>query len=163
MTSVPGSGILAIAAVLLGAAAVGVDTDAEALQAARENCLLNSIAPLVTIGSADCLVANCSDVTVANINGTVLLSILDDLRRITRKNGFLILTGFPESGTKRVSARISKRNGNGDERVEMPHRAAFFTGLADFLRPFRSCFFTSDLKAFQCVLQFLAALQNRCE
>lgn len=92
-----GSGILAIAAVLLGAAAaVGLDTDTAALQAARENWLLNSILPLVAAGSADCIATDCSDVTVANINGTVLLSILDDLRRITREDGFLILTGFPE-------------------------------------------------------------------
>jgi ribosomal protein L11 methyltransferase len=93
-----GSGILAVAAIQLGAVvAVGVDVAAGTLETARENFLLNTLpTPLVAAGSADCLSTGCSDVTVANISGTVLLSILDDLRRITRDNGFLILTGFPE-------------------------------------------------------------------
>jgi ribosomal protein L11 methylase PrmA len=48
-------------------------------------------------GSADCLLRGCSDVTIANISGTVLLGLLDDLLRITAPEGRLILTGFPEA------------------------------------------------------------------
>ncbi len=108
-----GSGILAIAALRLGAeVACGFDTDLTALDAARENFLLNELTPMLVAGSADSIDDASSEITVANISGTVLLSILEDLMRITRANGWLILTGFPESeaGTFRQlfpSAEIS--------------------------------------------------------
>lgn len=90
-----GSGILAIAAVRLGAAfAAGFDVDESSLHVARENSLLNDLTPLFVAGSADAVADGWADITVANLNGTVLLSILDELVRITRENGWLILTGF---------------------------------------------------------------------
>jgi ribosomal protein L11 methyltransferase len=90
-----GSGILAIAALRLGAPrAIGIDTDESALATARSNCSLNALQPVLIVGSAECVTAGAADITVANINGTVLLSILDDLLRITRRHGRLILTGF---------------------------------------------------------------------
>ena len=93
-----GSGILAIAALRLAAEmGVGVDTDTAAFGTAAENFRLNDFTPALVTGSAECLASGCSDVTVANLCGTVLLSIMDELIRITRANGYLILTGFPES------------------------------------------------------------------
>ena len=90
-----GSGILALAAWQLGAGfALGIDCDIEALPTARENFDLNGLAPALVAGSADCIADEWADVTVANISGTVLLSILDDLLRVTRPDGFLILSGF---------------------------------------------------------------------
>ncbi len=92
-----GSGILAIAALRLGAkTAVGIDTDVAVLEAATENFGLNELTPLLVAGSAECLGDQCSDITVANVSSSVLLSILDELMRITRVNGWLILTGFPD-------------------------------------------------------------------
>lgn len=92
-----GSGILAIAGLRLGAAcAIGLDTDEGALATARENFFLNGLAPALIAGSAECVSDGIADITIANINGTVLLSIFDDLLRITKRNGHLILTGFPE-------------------------------------------------------------------
>jgi ribosomal protein L11 methyltransferase len=92
-----GSGILAIAALRLGAVlAIGVDPDESALGAARENFELNDLPPLLAAGSADCLRDGCAAVTVANISGTVLLSIADELLRITSAGGRLILSGFTE-------------------------------------------------------------------
>jgi ribosomal protein L11 methyltransferase len=93
-----GSGLLAITALRLGAAsAAALDTDFEALIAARQNFSLNGLSSAVVNGSADCLARAFFDITVANISGTVLLAILDDLRRITKCGGQLILTGFPEA------------------------------------------------------------------
>lgn len=90
-----GSGLLAIAALHLGAAlAIGLDPDESALTAASENSTLNDLCPLFAAGSADSLRNACSNVTVANISGTVLVSIADDLLRITSSPGQLILTGF---------------------------------------------------------------------
>jgi ribosomal protein L11 methyltransferase len=92
-----GSGMLAIAALKLGAGrAIGLDRDQTALQTARENFSLNALEALLIAGSADCLTDHIADITIANINATVLLAIFDDLLRITRRNGQLILTGFPE-------------------------------------------------------------------
>ena len=93
-----GSGILAIAALQLGAGfAVGLDTDVSALQAARENFGLNSLEPVLVGGSIECLANASAELTVANISGTVLLSIFDDLLRVTAPGGRLLLTGFNES------------------------------------------------------------------
>ncbi len=93
-----GSAILTIGALLLGARqALGVDTDETSLHAAVENFSLNNRAPRVAAASAAAIRSDSADVTVANISGTVLLNIWDDLLRITKKNGTLILTGFSES------------------------------------------------------------------
>ncbi|HTU45602.1 MAG TPA: 50S ribosomal protein L11 methyltransferase [Bryobacteraceae bacterium] len=92
-----GSGILTIAALRLGAArAIGLDTDESALATARENFSLNAFEPLLIAGSAECVSDGIADIAIANINGSVLLSIFDELLRITKGNGHLILTGFPE-------------------------------------------------------------------
>jgi ribosomal protein L11 methyltransferase len=93
-----GSGILAIAGLKLGAAlAVGIDPDGSALETAIENFHLNGQTLLLAVGSADCITDGWSDVTVANISATVLLSLADDLLRVTAPDGVLILTGFPRS------------------------------------------------------------------
>lgn len=90
-----GSGILAIAARLLGAKFVaGLDNDVAALAAARENFDLNQLAANLAAGSADAVADRRFDRVVANINASVLLAILDDLLRISAPEGRLILTGF---------------------------------------------------------------------
>lgn len=92
-----GSGILAIAALRLGAVlSIGIDTDEASLQTARENFCLNDLTPRLIVGSADAITDAWAEVTVANISATVLLAMLYDLLRITRPNGRLILTGFGE-------------------------------------------------------------------
>jgi ribosomal protein L11 methyltransferase len=105
-----GSGVLAIAALRLGArVAAGVDTDVAALAAARENFELNELAPALVAGSAECLRDGCADVTVANISGTVLLSVSDELLRISGAQARLILTGF----SKDELAAIEQHFGTG--------------------------------------------------
>jgi ribosomal protein L11 methyltransferase len=90
-----GSGILAVTALLLGAGrVVGVDPDLNVMQVAKENFTLNGLRPSLVGGSVDCIRTSGADVTVANISGTVLLSIADELMRVTRPGGWVILTGF---------------------------------------------------------------------
>lgn len=106
-----GSGILAIGALRLGAGiAVGVDPDEAALQQARENFALNVLEALLVAGYAECIADEFADIVVANISATVLLAIADDLQRMLRRNGRLILTGFtePELG------RVQELFGNGE-------------------------------------------------
>lgn len=92
-----GSGILAIAAKKLGAARViALDSDEQPLPTAHENFDLNHTTGLLACGSADCIAPAACDVVVANISETVLLAIMDELLRILKPGGKLILTGFPE-------------------------------------------------------------------
>ncbi len=100
-----GSGMLAIASLRLGAQnAIAIDLDYGALAAARENFELNGLCPDLVCGSADCIAPECSDVTVANISGAVLLAIWDDLLRITNRSGLVLLTGFPEVESRMFQA-----------------------------------------------------------
>jgi ribosomal protein L11 methyltransferase len=93
-----GSGVLAIAALQLGAAwAIGVDTDEAVLEAARENFALNQLTPMLAAGSADCVADGCADVVVANISATILISMAGDLLGLLAHEGYLILTGFQET------------------------------------------------------------------
>lgn len=102
-----GSGMLVIASLLLGArTAVGVDTDEAALACARENCRLNGVNALLAAGSAAALASNSADVTIANISGTVLLAIWEDIERITRPRGNIIATGFTEGELHAFTARV---------------------------------------------------------
>jgi ribosomal protein L11 methyltransferase len=89
-----GSGLLAIAALRLGATlAIGADPDEDALRTARENFDLNQLPANLVAGSADAFATQSAEILVANISGTVLLALLDDLLRI---GNTLLLTGFTE-------------------------------------------------------------------
>jgi ribosomal protein L11 methyltransferase len=105
-----GSGILAITALKLGAAiAIGIDTDPEALAAAKENFALNGLNPLLAAGSISCLAAGSTDVIVANISASVLLSLADDLLSALKPGGAFILTGFPEVESRIVESVFPPR------------------------------------------------------
>ena len=93
-----GSGILALAALRLGASrAAALDTDEAALQVARENAELNGLRLELIAGSADCVRSDFADVLVANINSSVLLAMKDQLHRIVKPGKVSILTGFPQN------------------------------------------------------------------
>jgi ribosomal protein L11 methyltransferase len=90
-----GSSLLAIAALRLGATlAIGTYTHEAALRAKRENFALNDLPHHLVVGSAGCLRDGRAAVTIANISATVLLSIADQLLRITGPHGQIVLTGF---------------------------------------------------------------------
>ncbi len=104
-----GSGILAIIALRLGADfAWGVDTDPIALANSRENAILNAVQDryqscLPTEFPADLQV----DVVVANLLADALVELNDDLTRLTRPSGWLIVSGLLESQIERVSRAYS--------------------------------------------------------
>jgi len=94
-----GSGILAIAALRLGAAsALGVDNDPQAITATRDNAERNDIESssieVVLPGNA-AMVAwkNQSDLVVANILAGPLLALADELMALMKPGGRLMLTG----------------------------------------------------------------------
>lgn len=91
-----GSAVLAIAASRLGAAdVVGIDDDADAIQAAWENLALNAGASVTLIvgdfRQTDLVPA---DLILANLTGALLVSAAERLRRLTNAGGRLILSGF---------------------------------------------------------------------
>ena len=92
-----GSGVLAIAAVRLGASrALAIDFDADAVQCAKENLALNPDALGVTFAVAD-LVDQAlpeSDVVAANLTGAVLVRSAALLLAATKPGGALVLSGI---------------------------------------------------------------------
>ncbi|SEP21232.1 50S ribosomal protein L11 methyltransferase [Pseudomonas sp. Snoq117.2] len=91
-----GSGILAIAALLLGAErAVGTDIDVQALEASRENANRNGIDParFALYLPAD-LPDEPADVVVANILAGPLVGLAEQITRLTRIGGRLALSGI---------------------------------------------------------------------
>jgi ribosomal protein L11 methyltransferase len=104
-----GSGILAIAARQLGASlAIGIDPDEQGLLVARDNFRLNELPALLAAGFADAVASEWADVTVANISGTVLLDVMDELLRITKPGGVLVLTGFTEAELSAFQSLVSR-------------------------------------------------------
>jgi ribosomal protein L11 methyltransferase len=92
-----GSGVLAIAADLLGATCVaGIDYDEDAIQAARENLPLNPAARHVTFDVADLATAKLmdADVVLANLTGALLVRAAPMLVAAIRPGGHLILSGI---------------------------------------------------------------------
>jgi len=91
-----GSGILAIAALLLSAErAVGTDIDVQALEASRENANRNGIDParFPLYLPAD-LPGEPADVVVANILAGPLVGLAEQITRLTRIGGRLALSGI---------------------------------------------------------------------
>lgn len=91
-----GSGILAIAALLLGAErAVGTDIDVQALEASRENANRNGIDPArFPLYLPAELPGEQADVVVANILAGPLVGLAEQITRLTRIGGRLALSGI---------------------------------------------------------------------
>jgi ribosomal protein L11 methyltransferase len=91
-----GSGVLAIAASLLGASrSVGIDDDADAITAARENLELNPQAE-ATMLVADLRATDvgAADVVIANLTGGLLISAALTLQDFVARGGSLVLSGL---------------------------------------------------------------------
>jgi len=92
-----GSGLLAIAADLLGAArAFGIDCDPDAIQSARENLALNPAATRVGFETADLstMPLPVVDVVTANLTGALLIRAAPALLAAVRTGGTLIVSGL---------------------------------------------------------------------
>ncbi len=91
-----GSGILAMAALKLGAArATGVDIDAKAVEIARENLARNGLAEPFSACTPDELPASASaDVVLANILANPLRELAPRLTRMLKPGGQLVMSGM---------------------------------------------------------------------
>jgi ribosomal protein L11 methyltransferase len=100
-----GSGILAIAAMKLGAReAVGVDIDAGAVEAARANARLNAVACEFLDAAQPIASRPPFDLTVANILANPLKLLAPALAALVRPDGKLALAGLLTMQAEEVSA-----------------------------------------------------------
>ena len=105
-----GSGILAIAALLLGAPqAVGTDIDPQALEASRDNAGRNGIEParFALYLPAD-LPQQAADVVVANILAGPLVALAPQLTRLVKPGGRLALSGILAEQAEEVRAAYNE-------------------------------------------------------
>jgi ribosomal protein L11 methyltransferase len=99
-----GTGILSIAAAMLapGARIEACDTDADAVEIARENARLNNVAERISFrtGTLDEEPTASADVVCANLTADVILPLLP--RLVSATCGRLILSGILDSQTELV-------------------------------------------------------------
>jgi ribosomal protein L11 methyltransferase len=95
-----GSGILAVAAALLGASHVlALEADALACQGARRNVAVNSVADRVevrelAVGPAEVSVLPTADVVLGNLDAGLLAGLLEAVRDVLSPRGSLIVAGI---------------------------------------------------------------------
>lgn len=101
-----GSGILAVAALKLGAAhAIGIDIDPQALEASAENARRNGVAERLTLFLAkDAPAALNADLVVANILAGPLVELAPVICSHLRPGGHLALSGILENQGESVAA-----------------------------------------------------------
>ena len=105
-----GSGILAIAALLLGAKqAVGTDIDYQAIEASRENAERNGIeASRFPLYLPEQLPAEQADVVVANILAGPLVALAPQLISLVKPGGRLALSGILAEQGEEVAAAYAE-------------------------------------------------------
>jgi ribosomal protein L11 methyltransferase len=90
-----GSGILAIAALKLGAArAHALDIDPQALIATRDNANRNAIGDSLTIADAEAPWGDRYDLVLANILAEPLIALAPRIAAVTRSGGSIVLSGL---------------------------------------------------------------------
>lgn len=98
-----GSGILAIAALKLGAAtAVGTDIDEQALWASAENARRNGVGERLELALPPALTETPVDLLLANILANPLIELAPKLASRVRSGGTLLLSGILEEQADKV-------------------------------------------------------------
>ena len=114
-----GSGILAIASVILGAGrAVALDVDEQALEVAELNASKNGMLAKMEFIQHDILLPppaefpvnpNSADMTFANLSREVFAGGVSHIAELTRDGGFIVATGFLESDSTELMKFIDER------------------------------------------------------
>jgi ribosomal protein L11 methyltransferase len=100
-----GSGILAIAALRLGAErAVAIDHDPQALEATSANALENGVGDRLVVSSPEARPREPADVLVANILAAPLIELAPRFAALVRPAGDLVLSGILEEQVDAVAA-----------------------------------------------------------
>ncbi len=105
-----GSGILAVAALLLGAKrAVGVDIDEMAVKTAKENAALNGVSDKIEIihGNLTDKVSGTYNVVAANIVADAIILLSEDIKNFMSDDAVYIMSGIIDSRADDVKAAIA--------------------------------------------------------
>ncbi len=105
-----GSGILAVAALLLGAkSAVGVDIDEMAVKTAGENARLNGVDERLKVihGNLTDRVSGKFDVIAANIVADAIILLSEDIRSFMKDDAVYIMSGIIDSRADEVRKALS--------------------------------------------------------
>ncbi|MCB1802613.1 MAG: 50S ribosomal protein L11 methyltransferase [Gammaproteobacteria bacterium] len=90
-----GSGILAIAALKLGARrAIAVDHDPQAVIASRDNAERNGVSERIAVLHSDEFDGEAADLVIANILANILLELAPLIGRLVRPGGELVMSGI---------------------------------------------------------------------
>ncbi|HIF18574.1 MAG TPA: 50S ribosomal protein L11 methyltransferase [Cycloclasticus sp.] len=90
-----GSGILAIAALLLGAKhAIGIDIDPQALTATNNNATQNNVLDKIQVYDEKHYPRDAKTIVIANILAEPLITLADEISSLVQTNGHLLLSGI---------------------------------------------------------------------
>lgn len=106
-----GSGILSIAAALLGAKkAIGVDIDSVAVRVARENAKMNGVSSNTEFVEGDLTekITGKFGVVCANIVADAIISLLKPVKELLDDNGVFICSGIIDNRSDEVADAIEK-------------------------------------------------------
>lgn len=125
-----GSGVLSIAAALLGAEKVqALDLDAVAVNSARINVKLNKVHDRVTVAQNNLLagLTEPADVIVANILAEVILRFTDAAANLVKKGGYFITSGIILPKKQEVKDAMEKAGFEIVEVLQMEDWVAFIS------------------------------------
>jgi ribosomal protein L11 methyltransferase len=117
-----GTGVLAIASVLLGAKkAIGIDNDEWCLLNGKENVSVNSLEDRVEIRQAEIhnIEENNFDLIVANINKHILMDIVSYFGLKIKETGKLIVSGLLKSDAGDIISKFQLHNFEMIEKKEL--------------------------------------------
>ena len=123
-----GSGILAIASVLLGATnAFGVDIDSVAVKVAKENADMNGVSNKVSFVEGDLAdkVSEKYNIICANIVADVIIRLLKNVENYLENGGVIILSGIIDTRGNDVIKAINENGFEIIEQVEEDNWYAF--------------------------------------
>jgi ribosomal protein L11 methyltransferase len=104
-----GTGVLAIAAMKLGAASAwAIDVDDWACRNAQENVALNHVNIRVDKGDATSIIGHFFDLILANINKNVLLSDISAYAKCLSPGGILMMSGFFDADVAEIISEADK-------------------------------------------------------
>ncbi|MCZ0755553.1 50S ribosomal protein L11 methyltransferase [Anoxybacillus sp. J5B_2022] len=128
-----GSGILSIAAAMLGAKSVhALDLDQVAVDSAKLNVKLNKVQHVVTVAQNNLLdhIDTKANVIVANILAEIILRFVDDAYRLLEPNGYFITSGIIQAKKQEVKDGLLKAGFVIEETLTMEDWIAFIARKA---------------------------------
>ena len=123
-----GSGILAIASVLLGAdSAVGVDIDAQSVKTANENAQINNVQNKAQfiVGDLAEKITDKYDVVCANIVADVIIRLFDNVSDYMKPSSKLIISGIIDIRAQDIELAAAEHNFKIEEMLERDNWRAY--------------------------------------